>query len=164
MLSYFIAENLGHKLKPLYCPYCKCEHIDEGYFAVKPHAHHLCMNCGKEFFDTEKAISNPLSQVRKVVLSKISEPPTKIVNRLITIDKNEYLGGIELYGTHKALLWTSPIPQESGIHVHCYASGGLKRVVDDTYGVVYLNETLLDLTETQLLQAQLVSKMLKLSL
>ena len=161
MLSYFIAENLGHKIKSLKCPHCGHPHLDEGELNTKPHSHHLCLNCNRDFHDIEESVSNPLMEIRQTMIHRRPEPPVAAVNREVDILKDEYPGGIEMYGTHKALIWTSTVPQESGIHLHCYAEGGKNRLVDDTYGIVDLNGVRLNPTETQLLQAQLISSYLR---
>jgi transposase-like protein len=33
----------------IYCPYCGIQHIDKGWYAVKPHREHLCFSCRKKF-------------------------------------------------------------------------------------------------------------------
>lgn len=160
ILSYFLAENLGLNIISIECPYCGVPHLDEGKFAVKPHKHHLCMSCGKDFFHDEKAISNPLLKIRLAILEQNPEPELIKVTRPLVISKDEYSGGIELYGTHKALIWTSKVSQESGVHIHCYDKGGLSRIVDDTYGQVFLEGNIINSNDVQILQAQLISEYL----
>jgi len=36
-------------LLPLWCPFCRAPHIDDGKWATRPHHVHLCAQCGREW-------------------------------------------------------------------------------------------------------------------
>ena len=62
-------------------------------------------------------------------------------NRVLNLD--DYKGcSFTVWASTPAIVWTASRPQEFGIHVHVH--DGQKRVVDETYGEVMLQEKVLE--------------------
>lgn len=53
--AYNVSRLFGQAVKYLACPHCGEAHVDAGEFAVKPHRKHLCLACGRDFYDAEAA-------------------------------------------------------------------------------------------------------------
>lgn len=66
-VAYYFSRLLGRRVKHLSCPHCGEVHLDAGEFALRPHRKHRCQGCGRDFRDSEDAISNPLALVRKIL-------------------------------------------------------------------------------------------------
>ncbi|MGZ8792318.1 MAG: hypothetical protein ACXW4P_29305 [Thermoanaerobaculia bacterium] len=67
----------------------------------------------------------------------------------------EYGGGFQVWGTHPAILWTAPVPEESGIHVHGFEAGSDMPTIDETYDEVEIEGITLDPQQIRVLMAQM---------
>jgi len=136
-VNLFISECFNRKIKPIYCTHCGELHLDSDFFAVKHHKKHLCHSCGKEFYDVERAVSNPSIAVRKI-FAKFEENRTLVrSSKKLDIKQSDFPGGIRIWASNRAILWTSPKPEEEGIHVHGYRRNGQKNPnPDDTFDEV----------------------------
>jgi hypothetical protein len=121
------------------CSKCGYPHLDLGSFAETPHRKHFCGNCGNDsIWSSEAIVSTPL----KPLHDQFSNSNDYVVPDRV-LDLDSYAGKtFELWSSTPAVLWTANRPQEKGIHVHVYE--GCKRIVDDTYGVVFLEGCKLD--------------------
>ena len=61
--AFNISRLFGRNVKYLECPRCGEAHVDGGEFAARPHRKHLCLACGRDFYDSEPSIGNPISGV-----------------------------------------------------------------------------------------------------
>lgn len=128
-----------------YLPPCSIfatQPLDLGYFAQNPHKMHLCGNCGREFWAKKHCISNPLT-----LLSRSLEKRERQKNpapHSLDIRCLDYPGGIEIWPSTPAMLWTSERPEQTGIHVHAYDAEG-KRRIDETFAEVTLDGQKLDM-------------------
>ena len=67
---------------------------------------------------------------------------------------DDILGGLQIWASNPALLWTAPKAEKEGIHVHAYAADGHARIFDDTYGEVIIDGVELDQTQLGYFMAQ----------
>ncbi|MDE0693486.1 MAG: hypothetical protein OXI55_14760 [Gammaproteobacteria bacterium] len=147
--AYYLARYRGNALKSLSCTRCGARHLDEGWFAIKPHRRHLCMSCGHHFVDRDYSVSNPL-----VGIDVGNGQPAAIrAPRTLTVEQCDYPGGIQLWASNPALLWTAQKPEEEGIHVHLYDSQGELRK-DDTFDAVSIDGFALNERMVKQLMAQ----------
>jgi len=145
-VAYVAAAILGLPLKYIECPHCKAPHLDLENYALDPHRKHLCLNCQRLFEDTDRAIGNPIVLAKHLLNDSTIERPMRKVERRLDINQRDpiYSGGIRLWGTHPAVLWTAEREEEEGIHVHAYYAGEESASVDQTYGAVSIDGIELD--------------------
>lgn len=135
-VNYYLSRFMNREILHLFCSRCGEPHLDAGYFAVKPHRDHLCHGCGHIFRDTSRAVSNPIMLVRE----RIVVPPHDLVrpSRPLDISQNECPGGIQIWASNPAFLWTSPQQEEEGLHVHGFAADG-SEIYNETYSSVTID-------------------------
>jgi uncharacterized protein (DUF983 family) len=148
-ISFYLSRFLKRAVKLLRCPHCDEPHLDAGYFAVKPHRKHMCQGCGRNFNDAEKAISNPVALL-SVIQRNI--PPMR-APRTLDIAQASYSGGMQIWASNPALVWTSDRPEEAGLHIHLYDAQG-NIVVDDTFDHVVVDDIELHEAHIQYFMAQ----------
>ncbi len=150
--AFNISRLFGQHVKNLKCPRCGEAHIDAGEFAARPHRKHLCLACGRDFYDSEPSIGNPIALV-----ADRYERGRRVVpaGRKLRAGHAEFSGGFQVWGTHPAILWTAPIPEESGIHVHGFKGDAEIPYVDETYDDVEIEGVRLDAAQIRLLMAQM---------
>lgn len=143
--AYVASSIFGLKSKSLDCPSCHAPHLDVA-LCVHPHDKHCCANCGESFTDSEQAVANPVCAARAVFGDVAQTRPTTIPTRSIAVrqDQQYCSGGIRIWGSNRALLWTAPRLEEEGIHLHCYEEGNSNPTVDQTYGKVSIDGVDLD--------------------
>jgi len=143
--NYNISTILKKKLKYLICPTCKNVHSDIGVNAVSYHLLHTCEHCGQCFLDTEPSISNSVMLLKEicgdVLQDRVILDP---VDRKINVKKNTFKGGMQMWGSNPAVLWTSPKFEEGGIHFHGFQTNNKMPTVDETYGSLTIDNILLD--------------------
>ena len=150
--AYNVSRLFGQQLEYLACPHCGEPHVDANEFAVKPHRKHLCLACGRDFYDSSPSIGNPIA----LLAERYGRNRSVVTpNRPLRITHTECPGGFQVWGTHPAILWTGPKPEESGIHVHAFRHGEAIPIVDETYDRVEIDGHVLDPAQVRLLMAQL---------
>jgi hypothetical protein len=151
---YYMATSVfGYTMRHVRCTYCGHPHLDKDWFSVHPHARHLCAGCGKHFRDTQTGIGNPICSVREACRIQTRAPT--LSKRTLDIRQRDYPGGIQIWGSNPAFLWTGNGTEEEGIHVHAYRGDGAQLpTLDDTYGQVIVDGILLDPVMVRLLMAQ----------
>ena len=124
-------------MKNVTCSYCGYPHLDRDWFSVHPHRRHLCAGCGRHFTDTQVTVGNPILGLRLACGVKTHE--SKLANRTLEIQQADYPGGIQIWGSNPAFLWTSDHAEEEGIHVHAFRHSGDQPELDETYGEVIID-------------------------
>lgn len=153
-VNYFISRLLNLELAYLFCPGCGNLHLDAEFFATKVHRKHLCNSCGRHFNDDRKSVSNPIVLLRKILGDKDEDRKYEPSRYTLEIKQRDYPGGIQLWASNPAILWTVPRPEQSGIHVHLYAPDGVTRRVDETFKSVRIDEIDIDEDMVRYLMAQ----------
>ena len=151
-IYFMISSVLGHDVKQVLCQRCGYSHLDKDWFSVHPHRRHLCASCGHHFSDSEVAIGNPIAGMLELFGLKKQNPKETI--RALNISQKDFPGGIQVWGSHPAFLWTSARREEAGIHVHAFENGSGCPTVDDTFGSVVIDGVSLDPTLVRILMAQ----------
>jgi hypothetical protein len=149
---YYMASTIfGFTVKLIRCSFCGFEHLDKDWFSVHAHRRHLCAGCGKEFRDNEAAVGNPIARILKAFGNGHRVEPAP---RELQLSQADYPGGVQIWGSNRAIMWTASKSEESGIHVHAYGESGEPPVIDDTYGSVSIDGTRLEPALIQILMAQ----------
>jgi len=152
---YYMASSIfGKRMIEVYCNHCQWKHLDKDWLSVHYHRKHLCAGCGRTFFDTKTGIGNPLVTIKRLVGETEQQPATKPAGRSISIMQRDFKGGIRFWGSNNAILWTSPLKEETGIHLHCYESQDEDPVIDDTFDKVTIDEIELDAIMVRFRMAQ----------
>jgi transposase-like protein len=158
-IYYMVASIAGYETKYVTCSYCGYPHLDRDWFSVHPHRRHLCAGCGKHFRDNDRAVGNPIAGVQ-AACGVTREKPTA-PDRTLRLIQKDYPGGIQVWGSNPAFLWTSRKSEEEGIHVHAYKEDGRPPEIDETYSEVNIDGTDLDAHLVRTLMAQLTLPSLK---
>lgn len=151
-IYFMVSSVFGLPLRSIACTRCGYPHLDKDWFSVHPHKTHLCAGCGRTFRDTAIAVGNPVARLRQMECAKATKP--RRARKKIRISQADYPGGIRVWGSNPAILWTSERRQESGIHVHAHKDVGGPRAIDDTYAEVFLDGIRLDERQVRLRMAQ----------
>lgn len=139
-LAYLEAVVDGLKLDTLYCNKCNHPHLDLGSFAKRTHKKHFCGNCGVDSnWSKEPIVSSPLKE-----LSDRFNPNPRFSASDRKLDLRDYSDcQFKVWASTPAILWTSELAQETGIHVHIYQKS--QKIVDDTFGeVIWLDGSTLE--------------------
>lgn len=150
---YYMATTVfGYTMKQVLCTLCGYPHLDRDWFSVHPHVRHLCAGCGKHFRDTGLGIGNPICGVRDACAIKTSAP--KLSKKVLDIRQKDFPGGIQIWGSNPAFIWTGKNSEAEGIHVHGYLDGAPMPEVDETFGKVTIDGITLDPVAVRLFMAQ----------
>jgi len=137
--AYTASIIFNKNLKILKCKHCGKEHVDAEYFAVHYHRKHFCTFCGRDFIDTEHGISNPVYSIQQIFKEKMLNRLITKVDRKLIVDQKDYPGGIQIWGSNPAIIWTAARSEEAGMHVHLFKSKNGMPEIDDTYGYVEID-------------------------
>lgn len=151
-IYYMVSSIFGFDMAYVCCTHCSWPHLDKDFFSVRPHRRHLCAGCGRNFNDTRKAIGNPIVGVQSA--GGFPSHQSNLSKRTLRISQSDYPGGIQIWGSNSAFVWTSNAAEESGIHVHAYKRDGNEPVVDDTFKTVEIDGVELDANQVRMLMAQ----------
>jgi hypothetical protein len=153
--AYNIATILKVSLTYLACPHCNAIHTDHDFNAVHPHTTHICDKCEKIFTSVSPVVSNPIMYLKEMCndtqQDRIVIDP---VDRKFINTQERWKGGIQMWGSNPAILWTSPKPEEGGAHVHAFLEKSQIPTADETYGRVELDGIALDPAQVRFLMAQ----------
>jgi Zn-finger nucleic acid-binding protein len=153
-VNYYFSRLVGRRVKHLNCPRCNEVHLDAGWFAVHPHRQHLCQGCGRFFRDHDAAVSNPIAFIREALGDLDSRRQPVRANENLDIRQSDYPGGIQIWASNPAVLWTAPRPEQEGIHVHLFSGSSGPPVIDETFNQVRIDGILLDDAMVHYLMAQ----------
>ncbi|HLX93885.1 MAG TPA: hypothetical protein VKR32_19510 [Puia sp.] len=142
--AYTASIVFDMELKIVKCTNCGRDHIDAEYFAVHAHKKHFCTFCGRDFVDNEYGISNPISRIQAIFQQQLKNRKLTKVSRRLVVRQNDYPGGIQIWGSNPAIIWTAQRSEESGIHIHLFASANEPLVIDETFGYVEIDGIELD--------------------
>ena len=154
-IYHMVSSVFGYETKYLACTFCEYPHLDRDWFSVHPHRRHLCAGCGRYFRDGEVAVGNPIQVAR--VACGFQERTAEPAGRAIEICQSDYPGGLQIWGSNQAFLWTSSRPEEEGIHLHLHAflrDSDATPTIDETYSEVVIDGIVLDPTVVRLWMAQ----------
>lgn len=157
---YYMATTVfGYTMREVRCTYCGYSHLDRDWFSVHPHSRHLCAGCGKHFKDTQTGIGNPICGLRDACGVQTRTP--KASTKKLKIRQADYPGGIQIWGSNPAFIWTGKGAEEEGIHVHAYKEDSQWPEIDETYGSVTIDGITLDQVMVRLYMAQAILPSLK---
>jgi hypothetical protein len=149
---YMVSSVFGFDTRHVRCTFCGYPHLDKDWFSVHPHRRHLCAGCGKNFRDTVLGIGNPIRATQEI-LGLCQRDPTE-ATKTISLRQCDYLGGIQIWGSNPAIIWSSEKPEEAGIHVHAHKQDGEPADHDDTFSIVEIDGVRLDPVMVRTLMAQ----------
>lgn len=152
-IYYMVAVVFQKELKVVLCNHCQYSHLDKDFLAVHEHKKHLCAGCGRDFFVESRNIGNPIMSIKDIMGDTQIQRPTTRPNRILDIQQNNYNGGIAIWGSNQAFVWTSNVIEEEGIHVHCYHDN--KRVIDDTFSEVIIDGIQMNAQHVRFYMAQM---------
>lgn len=142
--AYTASTVFDKKLKVLRCKHCNEQHVDAGWFAIHKHKKHFCTYCGRDFIDSEHGISNPIYYIQQIFSEILSKRSLITVDRELDVSQKDYPGGIQVWASNPAIIWTADRPEEAGIHVHLFNDKSSPPLVDDTFGKVKIDGVELD--------------------
>jgi hypothetical protein len=150
---YMVTSLFGYEMREVICTLCGYSHLDKDWFSVHGHKRHLCAGCGRQFRDAVVGIGNPIIGVRTQL--GLQRHKVKPARKKLKIEQREFPGGIQIWGSNPALLWTSAAAEEEGIHVHVFSKNGDKEPFpDETYGEVIIDGVWLNPEMVRVLMAQ----------
>jgi hypothetical protein len=154
-IYYMISSAFGYTVRDVSCTHCGDSHLDRDFFSVHPHQRHLCAGCGRHFADTQTGIGNPIAALRATWRDSSRNPV--LSKRKLEIRQSDFPGGIQIWGSNPAFLWTAERAEENGIHVHAFRKlNSLVPDLDETYGDIAIDGVRLDAANVRLLMAQKV--------
>jgi NAD-dependent SIR2 family protein deacetylase len=151
-IYYMVSSVFGFGMRQVLCTHCGEAHLDRDWFSVHPHNRHLCAACGRTFSDSKRGVGNPIVGVRQALGVKAHK--TKRAKRRLTILQEEFPGGIQVWGSNPALVWTGNAAEEEGIHIHAFKDLTEEPDIDDTYSHVTIDGIELNPLMVRVLMAQ----------
>jgi len=149
---FMVSRVFGFDTRHVQCTFCGYSHLDKDWFSIHPHRRHLCAGCGKKFRDTSAGIGNPIRATQEI-LGLLPQRPTEAVETL-SLRQRDYPGGIQIWGSNPAIIWSSKKPEQEGIHVHAYKRDGELPHHDETFSAVEVDGVRLDPVMVRTLMAQ----------
>jgi hypothetical protein len=149
---YMVSSVFGFDTRNVRCTLCGYPHLDKDWFSIHPHRRHLCAGCGRNFRDTISGIGNPIRATQEIS-GLLPRKPTEAAKTL-SLRQSDYPGGIQIWGSNPAMIWSSARPEEEGIHVHAYIRDGELPDPDETFAAVEIDGVKLDPIMVRTLMAQ----------
>jgi ribosomal protein S27E/predicted RNA-binding Zn-ribbon protein involved in translation (DUF1610 family) len=153
-INYMVSGVFGFETTTVNCTYCGFPHLDRDWFAVHAHRRHQCHGCGKQFSDSAAGVGNPLATVRQMLGAK--RPKLVPAKRKARFNQRDFPGGVQIWGSNPAILWTSARAEEDGIHVHAFktADEEMPSGLDDTFAEVLIDGVALNAAHVRTFMAQ----------
>ena len=149
---YMVSSVFGFDTRHVRCTFCGYPHLDKDWFSIHPHRRHLCAGCGKHFSDAISGIGNPIRATQELL--GLRPPKSTEARQTLSLRQLDYPGGIQIWGSNPAIIWSSEKPEEEGIHVHAYKRDGEPANPDDTFSAVEIDGVRLDPVMVRTLMAQ----------
>jgi hypothetical protein len=149
---YMVSSVFGFGMRDIRCTYCGYPHLDKDWFSIHPHRRHLCAGCGKNFRDSLAGIGNPIRATQEI-LGLLPRKPVQAA-KVLSLRQSDYPGGIQVWGSNAAIIWSSEKAEEEGIHVHAYKADHEIPNPDDTFSAVEIDGVRLDPAMVRTLMAQ----------
>lgn len=151
-IYYMVSSVFGFTMRQVHCSHCGEPHLDKDWFSVHPHQRHLCAACGRTFRDDVRGVGNPIEGIRQAFGAR--KQKTKSANRSLDIRQSEFPGGIQIWGSNQALIWTGSKEEETGIHVHAFRTTKTEPDIDNTFSRVTIDGIKLNPVMVRYLMAQ----------
>lgn len=153
-IYYMVTSVLGFESRFIACTLCSYPHLDKDWFSVHPHQRHLCAGCGRTFRDTAKGLGNPIGRILNA-FGGVPRAPLP-ATRSLDIRQSEFPGGLQIWGSNPAIVWTGRNRERSGIHVHAFRSDSPHALPDedDTFSRVVIDGVGIDPVMVRTLMAQ----------
>lgn len=151
-IYYMVTSAFGFEMKYVECTLCGWPHLDKDWFSVHAHRGHLCAGCGKHFRDADMAIGNPLCRLRDVY--GVRGARTRPADRWFRARQSDYPGGLQIWGSNPAIVWTGRGREEEGIHIHAFNGNDERPSIDDTFAGVEIDGISFDAGMVRTLMAQ----------
>lgn len=153
-VAYYLSRFLDRQIDTIFCTHCDTPHLDSDWFAVKPHRVHLCHGCNKLFKMETRRVSNPLEAVRHKLGDRDTRRKQRRAKGELDISQAMFPGGLQIWASNPALLWTSTRQEEEGIHVHGWTRDGGDPKLDGTFNTVRIDGIALDENQLRHFMAQ----------
>ncbi len=151
-VGFMISQILGLPLLHVICTNCGNDIFLGRQSAAHPSTSHQCPSCLAVNITAEAVVANPLISLRERYSSKI-DPAVVLPRRPLSLQWGQFPGGIDIWGSNQAIIWTAHKPEEEGLHIHWYASDGTM-LRDDTFDTVAIGTTVIDVPAARLWMAQ----------
>jgi transposase-like protein len=151
-VHFMTSSVFGVKMSHIACAHCGHPHLDTDWFSTHAHTRHLCGACGRYFKNLRASVGNPICGVREAC--GVKAPRLKNAPEKLAIKQSDYPGGIQIWGSSPALLWTSRTPESMGIHVHAFKTKEGPPAIDETFSTVAIDGVKLDPQQVRVLMAQ----------
>lgn len=152
-INYMVSGVFGFETIPVKCVHCGFAHLDRDWFAVHAHRKHQCHGCGRQFSDTVVGVGNPIAALRQMLGARATRK--RRAPETISINQRDYPGGVQIWGSNPAILWTSTDAEMTGIHLHAFRSHDQEMPeVDETYAKVTIDSIRLDPEQVRTFMAQ----------
>ena len=151
-ISYMVCAVLSIKVRHIVCSLCQHPHLDQDWYSVHRHIVHRCESCGNYFRDSVYGIGNPIRGIQKDYNLHPSIPRKS--SKELHISQRDFPGGIQIWGSNPAFIWSSNNEQEEGIHIHAFKEDDQPPYHDDTYSKVTIDGISLDADMVRTLMAQ----------
>lgn len=151
-INFMVSSVFDIETITVVCPRCGTSHLDRDWFAVHPHRRHLCHGCGRHFSDSVIGVGNPVALIRGA-FSLGPRVSSRATERL-SIRQADFPGGLQIWGSNPAIVWTSTIEEKIGIHVHAYDAQA-RPIFDGTFDSVTIDGVELEADQVRTYMAQL---------
>lgn len=142
-IYFMVSSVFDMQVKYVRCGLCGYPHLDRDWFAVHAHQRHLCHGCGRNFRDDAPGIGNPVALLQQE-LEGGAKRRLVTAAKVLTLRQADYPGGIQVWGSNPAILWTANKAEEKGVHIHAYKVDGADPEIDGTYKKVTIDGIALD--------------------
>lgn len=150
-IYFMVGSVFGFEMRFVECTLCGFPHLDKDWFSVHAHRTHLCAGCGKLFRDEVRGIGNPAVKIRSAFNHVSRLQPARNKHN---IRQSDYPGGIQIWGSNPALLWTADRDEEEGIHIHAFDEDGTTLLIDETFSEVAIDNIKLEPKLVRVMMAQ----------
>ena len=149
---YMVSSVFCFSVRYIECSLCGYPHLDKDWFSIHPHRRHLCAGCGRHFRDTAIGIGNPIAQLQTATGLAPRKPIPAA--RPLHIRQQDYPGGIQIWGSNPAIIWSAAKSEDEGIHVHAFKGQDGRADPDGTFSTVTIDGVTLDPVMVRTLMAQ----------